>query len=719
MPEVLELRTRAGGSFGVKLGPVLAETPSTLLHEGERALGPGELPGRVAVKRGKEAGDFGRLDLEQVACERLEHPHLARYVGGTRTPELGTVIAFERLRGSPLLVFNEPGRRPAFRDPGTAYFPLPPGIALELAHDVLLALEHVHARGFVHGGVTVGNLHVRTPAEHGEAPDLLAQLAEGAYQGVLAGLGGARELTFLEALRQGQVDPELTPRLPDAVAAPETLLERRELGGRRVYSQAMDSYAFGLLVYTLLTGHTPYDHLVDARELTHPEVVRELKLRETRGEVSPISPHALRDIPLHDSPFVRPASEAWPLFHATVRRLIAGCVRVEPDRRLSPAAARKLLASDLAFQPGGPDSFRQHVLRLFQWLPGSNRLRGDAARTGVWVREEEGQLVVEAHEVAAPQGEVETARSFDDSDPGATISLRTPVVAAKPPPRKRRIEPPQPLRDVVRAFHTDGTLPRGPYLVTTTSLDKTSLARGQVHALGTAEAWVVVTDGGVREQLRLIAGRLADSDIVCPDSMVSKKHAALGFDRASGHWYVEDLKSANGTRVDDKPAEPDQRVKLKRSPSMIVLGTSYELTYMEAPALKDFLRVVLDTIKQGAAAAKAAAREEEGLADEAPAMPSASGDPATRVYARPRRNEPSFPLARATPKKPDWDGLTRRLTMHAEAGATFRIVLTGAVVEHARTVDAAVALLRESGPEVVSLEAEFETQRILIYARKG
>lgn len=723
-PDIVTLRTPAGLSFDVTLGAVLAETPSTLLQEGQRVSGPAELPARVAVKRGKQSADFGRLDLEQVACERLEHPNLAQYVGGTRNARLGTVLAFERLGGSPLLAFNQKAARPGFRDPLTTYFPLPPGVVLELAYDVLLALEHVHARGFVHGGVTIGNVHARTPLPQGQdTPDLLGQVAAGAFQGVLAGLGGARELTFLEALRAGQVDPDLVPRLPDQVAAPETLLERAELGGRRTYSQAMDSYSFGLLFYTLLTGRAPYDHLVKPHELAHPQVVRELKLRETRGEVSPVFAPALRDIPLHDSPFVRSLVDAWPAFHATVRRVLTGCLQVDPNRRLSPANARKLFASDLMVQPSPAEALRPTTQRLFQWLPGSNRLRGDAPRGGLWVRDEGGELVVEAHTVPVRSVSDDDlgAQLLDDSDPGTTIAVRAAPPQKEKLERRRRIAPPMSLRELVRVFHTEGALPfKGPFLVTSTSLDKASLAQAQVHALGTAEGCVVVSDGAVREQLRLSIGRVVDNDIVCPDSMVSKKHATVGFDRASGHWYVEDLRSANGTRVEDKVVEPGDRVKLRRTPCMVVLGTAYELTYMETAELKDFLGVVLQAIKQGAAAAKAAAQvDEDGLVDEAPRAFRPSADDATRKFVRPRQGEPAFPLAKAPVKKPDWEGLTRRLTTHADAGATFRIVLTGAVVEHARTVPAAIAILREAGTEVVSLEAEMETQRILIYARKS
>lgn len=724
--QVLTLRTSSGAACEVALGAVLAQTPSTLLIDGERVGGAPELPGRVVIKRGRQPADFGRLDLEQVACERLEHPGLARYFGAARTPELGTVLAFERLGGSPLLLFNAQGTRPTFRDPGTVHYPLPPGIALELAFDALLALEHVHSRGFVHGGVTITNLLVRTPTPATTPADLLAQVAAGSFHGVLGGLGGARELTFLDALRDGLVDPELTPRLPDVYASPEALLELSSQGGRRVYSQAMDLYAFGLLTYTLLTGRAPYDHLCKPHELTHKDVVTELKLRESRGELSPVLVEALRDIPMHDSPFIAPTIEAWPVFHSAVRRVLQRCLDRDPARRPDARAAKALFCQALELRPSPVEHVRPWIQGTFQLLSGSNRLRGDKPGGGLWLRQEEGgDLVVEVREAAPAPAAPDDVLTNPDLDPSLSIAFR---VAKKPaaPTRQRRIAEPMPLRDVARAFHAKQPLPvQGPFLVSSTSLDKDSLAKAVVHSLGSAVSWVVVADGGVQEQMRLIIGRTADADIVCADGKVSKKHAALGFDRVSGHWYVEDLRSANGTRVDGREAPPNVKTRLRKAPAVIEVGTAFDLTYMETPQLTDFLAIVVDAVKRGAEAAKK--RVVSDLLDEAwqgeptpvdDVPPDLSQRSATRKVRRPvgpGDTTIKFPVARV--QKPDWDGLARRLQPHFEAGASFRIVLTGSIVEHAASVQEAIAMIREAGSNLVSIEAEFQDHRILIFAR--
>lgn len=51
----------------------------------------------------------------------------------------------------------------------------------------------------------------------------------------------------------------------------------------------------------------------------------------------------------------------------------------------------------------------------------------------------------------------------------------------------------------------------------------------------------------------VIVGRSDECDIVIPDVYLSQEHFEIGF--KSGEWYVKDLKSRNGTFVNDVPVK--------------------------------------------------------------------------------------------------------------------------------------------------------------------
>lgn len=64
-------------------------------------------------------------------------------------------------------------------------------------------------------------------------------------------------------------------------------------------------------------------------------------------------------------------------------------------------------------------------------------------------------------------------------------------------------------------------------------------------------------DGAAREwdlgSFLLAIGRRPDNNIVLDDKFVSGRHAVVGFER--GRYYVEDLKSSNGTLLNGKPVQ--------------------------------------------------------------------------------------------------------------------------------------------------------------------
>ena len=63
-------------------------------------------------------------------------------------------------------------------------------------------------------------------------------------------------------------------------------------------------------------------------------------------------------------------------------------------------------------------------------------------------------------------------------------------------------------------------------------------------------------------------GRTPDNEITIPDPHLSSYHGSIRFDEASGTFFLKDLGSHNGTRVNGKTLEKDQEVALKETDSI-------------------------------------------------------------------------------------------------------------------------------------------------------
>lgn len=83
---------------------------------------------------------------------------------------------------------------------------------------------------------------------------------------------------------------------------------------------------------------------------------------------------------------------------------------------------------------------------------------------------------------------------------------------------------------------------------------------GTLSAAGAAAAVLRVVDGarsGLKRgaalalQAETTIGRLPGNGVVLPDETVSSRHALLR--EVDGRWWVEDLGSTNGTRVNGRP----------------------------------------------------------------------------------------------------------------------------------------------------------------------
>lgn len=204
------------GGFGIL--KQLDEGASSLVFLALR-LGTNE---RVAVKLLRPAL-VRRRDLvdrfihsARTTKERLEHPHIARVLEVHDRPE------------GPYLVmpFYEDGSLAGRLQSGK---PLLAGETLSVASDIAAALRHIHEQGLIHRDVKPGNI-----------------LLDAAGRALLADFGLARTLFNDPVLDAGGQGEGTAPYMSPAVAA------------GKAEDTRCDIYAFGAVLYHLLTGRPPY-----------------------------------------------------------------------------------------------------------------------------------------------------------------------------------------------------------------------------------------------------------------------------------------------------------------------------------------------------------------------------------------------------------------------------------------------------------------------------
>ena len=319
-------------TLDLRVGEAIAEGGSGSVFEGRDPRGRA-----VIIKVPKNRGAAGlAFHVEREIFRKLDSPNLPRLIGWARTPS-GLALVFERVYLNPLHFINRRERRPRIKavyDSTAHYVPLPGPTALELGRELLLALRHLHRRGFAHCDVKLGNLMIRL--DHGESTasdhDYVDRVKRGAFRGVLIDGGGVRSVGYLASLNEGEEDPNLVaPQCTPIFAPPETVLEPH------IYSRGMDVYAAGLAIYTMVTGHTPYSHLerrIDPSDLLN---VWEFKQAERRGDIRPISAEVIARVFYPDSDF-EGGAEARGDFDERLFRLLSDATDPDPERRASSAA---------------------------------------------------------------------------------------------------------------------------------------------------------------------------------------------------------------------------------------------------------------------------------------------------------------------------------------------------------------------------------------------
>lgn len=561
MREPLRFKPRKGPSFEAEVGAEpIAEGSTSLVTPARRVSGAAHLPETLVVKHAKRGFEF-LLQTERVVVERLEHPNLVRFLGAAKH-EGELLLAYERLGAQPLLALNARGVRPAFRDPRTTYYPLPPGRALELAFDLVQGLVYLHSRGFAHGRVRPSSLLVRVGGDESSSEGILASVAGGSFEGVLASLRNARPLDWHARWRKGE-GAKIPAPVRDPVYTPPDVMSGEVAG-----ELAADVYAFALVFFTLLTGRLPYEGQGGRAAL------EQLKQQEARGKVSPIDLDALDAIPLHDSPLAGPPS-LWLELRSAVEHLLRRCLDPDPARRPEIGEVHHYFEAELRMRSTLARGARPWTQGFFQTQPRGDRLAPAADET-VRIREEAGEPVVEKRRrSAAPAARAGPARG---------------VLRARRAPAGMRF-----LVDLLRERRDGWPLSvRCPVLVTVGTLDATKLATGLVFSLGGAAARILVAGDRVEPRTRVAVGRGDGNDICLDELDVAKRH--LVFDRREGQWWVEDLGSASGTKVDGRKVRPGAPYGLATSKAVVTLGGRAELTLLDEGALESFLARALEVV---------------------------------------------------------------------------------------------------------------------------
>ncbi len=232
------------------------ETPEAVgSYRIERQIGRGGM-GRVflAEQRGE---DFHRrvalkvidrpaLDAESIRRFRdevrilasLEHPGIARFLDGGRSPEGTWFLALEYVDGEDLLTYT---RRRGIK----------PDECVRLFLPVLEAVEYAHAHGVVHRDLKPGNILVGAD-------------------------GRPRLLDFgISKLVDPDADDEVLATRTELRAFTPAYASPEQFRGERA-TTAADVYSLGVLLYELLAGTRPYGEAADSRaELERSVLERE------------------------------------------------------------------------------------------------------------------------------------------------------------------------------------------------------------------------------------------------------------------------------------------------------------------------------------------------------------------------------------------------------------------------------------------------------------
>ena len=183
---------------------------------------------RVAIKLLKRGMDseavLERFRVERKVLDTLNHPNIARLLGGGETEDGRSYLVMEFVDGLTLDLWCERQS-------------LDLAARLRLLKQVAQALEHAHAKGIVHRDLKPANVLV--------GADGVPKLLDFGIAKIIA--PGVAESERSHLTMPGETGP-----LTTAYASPE------QLRGEPL-SASTDIYSFGVMMYEVLTGQLPFD----------------------------------------------------------------------------------------------------------------------------------------------------------------------------------------------------------------------------------------------------------------------------------------------------------------------------------------------------------------------------------------------------------------------------------------------------------------------------
>ncbi|XXY53924.1 serine/threonine-protein kinase [Sorangium sp. So ce269] len=202
-----------------------------------------------------------RMRVEAQSLARLAHPNLVTVTDFGRTAEGRTFLVMERLHGRTL------------REELAARGALPALEAIDLVTQTLAGLAAAHGAGIVHRDVKLDNLFVCDADAQGRR---MVKVLDFGIAKVVASAGDGRAPA-----------PSLYQTEEGVVVGTPRYLSPEQASGEAVDARS-DVYAAGVVLYTLLAGRGPFEHVRPVHEL----------LRAHASEVpAPPSRYAPRPVP--------------------------------------------------------------------------------------------------------------------------------------------------------------------------------------------------------------------------------------------------------------------------------------------------------------------------------------------------------------------------------------------------------------------------------------